>query len=84
MCWPNGLIAANDDYNHRVIVIDPSTKRIVWQYGHTGVAGARPGYLDKPDGIDLLPKTDLVAATAPARKRAALKARSGSVQGHSG
>jgi putative pyrroloquinoline-quinone binding quinoprotein len=65
--WPNGLIAANDDYNHRVIVIDPSTKRIVWQYGHTGVAGARPGYLDKPDGIDLLPKTDLVAATAPAR-----------------
>jgi hypothetical protein len=65
--WPNGLIAANDDDNHRVIVIDPSTKRIVWQYGHTGVAGARPGYLDKPDGIDLLPKTDLVAATAPAR-----------------
>jgi len=53
--WPNGLIAANDDYNHRVIVIDPRTKRIVWQYGHTGIAGRRPGYLDKPDGIDFLP-----------------------------
>jgi outer membrane protein assembly factor BamB len=53
--WPNGLIAANDDYNHRVIVIDPRTKKIVWQYGHTGVAGTAPGYLDKPDGIDLLP-----------------------------
>ena len=53
--WPNGLIAANDDYNQRVIVIDPRTKRIAWQYGHTGVAGSRPGYLDKPDGIDLLP-----------------------------
>jgi hypothetical protein len=53
--WPNGLIAANDDYNQRVIVIDPRTKRIVWQYGHTGVAGRAPGYLDKPDGIDLLP-----------------------------
>jgi hypothetical protein len=53
--WPNGLIAANDDYNERVIVIDPRTKRIVWQYGHTGVAGRSPGYLDKPDGIDLLP-----------------------------
>jgi len=64
--WPNGLIAANDDYNHRVIVIDPRTKRIVWQYGHTGVAGRAPGYLDKPDGIDLLPATDLVPATAPA------------------
>ena len=35
--WPNGMIAANDDYNNRVIVIDPKTKRIVWQYGHTGV-----------------------------------------------
>jgi hypothetical protein len=62
--WPNGLIAANDDYNHRVIVIDPRTKRIVWQYGHTGVAGRRPGYLDKPDGIDLLPG---FAASAPTR-----------------
>jgi hypothetical protein len=61
--WPNGLIAANDDYNHRVIVIDPRTKRIVWQYGHTGVSGARPGYLSKPDGLDLLPATDLVRAS---------------------
>jgi hypothetical protein len=53
--WPNGLIAANDDYNQRVIAIDPRRKRIVWQYGHTGVAGTARGYLDKPDGIDLLP-----------------------------
>jgi outer membrane protein assembly factor BamB len=53
--WPNGMIAANDDYGQRVIVIDPRTKRIVWQYGHTGVASAAPGYLSKPDGIDLLP-----------------------------
>jgi outer membrane protein assembly factor BamB len=52
---PNGYIAANDDYNERVIVIDPRTKRIVWQYGHTGVAGHAPGYLNKPDGLDLLP-----------------------------
>ena len=62
--WPNGLIAANDDYNHRVIVIDPRTKKIVWQYGHTGVAGTAPGYLNKPDGLDLLPASNLVAATA--------------------
>src|SRR5262245_9300527 len=72
--WPNGLIAANDDYNQRVIVIDPRTKRIVWQYGHTGVAGTGPGYLDKPDGIDLLPATDLVPAAAPAKKPAARSA----------
>ena len=61
--WPNGLIAANDDYDHRVIVIDPRTKRIVWQYGHTGVSGSANGYLSKPDGIDLLPATDLVRAS---------------------
>jgi hypothetical protein len=52
---PNGMIASNDDWNHRVILIDPRTKRIVWQYGHTGVPGSGPGYLDKPDGLDLLP-----------------------------
>jgi outer membrane protein assembly factor BamB len=76
--WPNGLIAANDDYNHRVIVIDPRTKRIVWQYGHTGVVGTRPGYLDKPDGIDLLPSavgarpiSSPKAATATVKKPAA-------------
>jgi hypothetical protein len=62
---PNGLIAANDDYNHRVIVIDPRRRRIVWQYGHTGVPGSGPGYLDKPDGLDLLP-----SAIAPVRRRA--------------
>ena len=61
--WPNGLIAANDDYNHRIIVVDPRTKRIVWQYGHTGVAGTAAGFLDKPDGLDLLPGE--VAASAP-------------------
>jgi hypothetical protein len=63
--WPNGLIASNDDYNQRVIVIDPKTKRIVWQYGHTGVAGTRLGYLDKPDGIDLLPSAAIAGTHRP-------------------
>jgi outer membrane protein assembly factor BamB len=52
---PNGDILANDDYNDRVIVVDPATNRIVWQYGHTGVAGTAPGYLNNPDGVDLAP-----------------------------
>ena len=52
---PNGLIAANDDWNHRVIIVNPRTNAIVWQYGRTGVAGLAPGLLDKPDGLDLLP-----------------------------
>jgi hypothetical protein len=52
---PNGMIAATDDWNHRVVIIDPTTKRIVWQYGHDGTAGSAPGYLRKPDGLELLP-----------------------------
>jgi outer membrane protein assembly factor BamB len=52
---PNGDVLANDDYNDRVIVVDPRTNRIVWQYGHTGVAGSTPGYLHIPDGVDVAP-----------------------------
>ena len=61
---PNGDVICNDDYNHRVIVIDPRTDRIVWQYGHTGQAGTAPGYLDTPDGLDLQPPSSLTATHA--------------------
>ncbi|HEV3318684.1 MAG TPA: hypothetical protein VG053_02985 [Solirubrobacteraceae bacterium] len=56
---PNGDILANDDKNQRVIVIDPHTNRIVWQYGHTGVAGSSAGFLSNPDGVDLAPPHSL-------------------------
>jgi hypothetical protein len=52
---PNDMIVATDDWNHRVVVIDPRTKRIVWQYGHDRTPGSAPGYLRKPDGLALLP-----------------------------
>ncbi|HWE63683.1 MAG TPA: hypothetical protein VHB98_18365 [Chloroflexota bacterium] len=52
---PNGLIAANDDWNDRVVLIDPRRQRVVWQYGVTGVPGSAPGYLYIPDGIDFHP-----------------------------
>lgn len=52
---PNGDILLNDDFNHRVIVLDPVRNTIVWQYGHTGQAGSGPGYLDNPDGLDPVP-----------------------------
>jgi hypothetical protein len=57
---PNGDFLLNDDYNDRVIVVDPRTNRIVWQYGHTGVAGSTPGYLSRPDGVDLAPPAALL------------------------
>jgi DNA-binding beta-propeller fold protein YncE len=55
LALPNGTIAATDDWNERVVLIDRANKRIVWQYGHDGKSGLAPGYLNKPDGLDLLP-----------------------------
>jgi outer membrane protein assembly factor BamB len=52
---PNGDVILNDDYNDRVIVVDPRTSRIVWQYGVTNVSGSSAGHLANPDGIDLAP-----------------------------
>jgi len=50
----NHLIAATDDYGQRVVVIDKRTKRIVWQYGHLDQPGSASGFLNKPDGLDLI------------------------------
>ena len=62
---PNGDILVNDDFNDRVIVIDPVTNQIVWQYGHKGVPGTAPGYLNDPDGVDLAPPNSLDITHAP-------------------
>ena len=51
---PGGYIATNDDYRHRVVIINPQTHQIVWQYGRDDRPGTSPGYLNTPDGFDLL------------------------------
>jgi outer membrane protein assembly factor BamB len=51
----NGLIAVNDDFRNRVVVIDPASNQIVWQYGLTDRRGRAAGLLFVPDGIDLKP-----------------------------
>ena len=53
--WPNGMIAITDDWHHRVVVVNPRTKKVVWSYGHLNSPSSAPGYLNKPDGLDLLP-----------------------------
>ena len=58
---PNGDILCNDDFNDRVIVVDPRTNTVVWQYGHTHTPGSQPGYLNIPDGVDLAPPYSLAA-----------------------
>ncbi|HEX4526873.1 MAG TPA: hypothetical protein VH108_09070 [Gaiellaceae bacterium] len=62
-----GLIAINDDYRHRVVIVSIREHRIVWQYGHTDHPGTAPGYLNTPDGLDLLPTKD--AQDSPVRVR---------------
>jgi hypothetical protein len=64
---PSGDIAVNDDYRHRVVIIDPKTKRIVWEYGVDDRKGTAPGYLDTPDGFDLL----LPDGTTPTHRQTA-------------
>jgi hypothetical protein len=51
---PNGIYLVNDDYNHRMVAIDSATGALVWQYGITGQTGTAIGYLNTPDGFDLL------------------------------
>lgn len=53
--WPNGMIAITDDWHHRVVVVNPRTKKVVWSYGHLASPSRASGYLNKPDGLDLLP-----------------------------
>ncbi len=60
----NGDVVVNDDLNHRIIVINPASNRIVWQYGHTRVAGRAPGYLNDPDGLDLVPPASYLIRNA--------------------
>ena len=55
MMLPNGDIAVNDDFNDRVVIIDPARDAIVWQYGHAHIPGTGPGYLNTPDGMDFVP-----------------------------
>ncbi|MHB1713168.1 MAG: hypothetical protein ACYCV7_17575 [Acidimicrobiales bacterium] len=51
---PDGLLMLNDDYNDRIVVIDPATDSVVWQYGLTATPGTATGMLAIPDGFDIL------------------------------
>jgi hypothetical protein len=49
----------SDKVNNRLIVVDPRTNAIVWQYGHTKVPGSTPGFLNNPTGMDLYPPNSM-------------------------
>jgi outer membrane protein assembly factor BamB len=56
---PNGDIMVSDKVNNRLIVVDPRTNKVVWQYGHTKVPGAGAGFLNNPTGMDLYPPNSI-------------------------
>lgn len=66
-----GLIAINDDYRDRVVLVSIRQHRIVWQYGHTDRPGVGPGYLNTPDGLDLLRTRDAQQSRTLVRSLAA-------------
>ena len=52
---PDGTISINDDFRHRIVIVDPATNRIVWQYGTTDRPGRGLNHLNVPDGHQPLP-----------------------------
>ena len=52
---PDGTVVVNDDFRHRIVIIDPKTMKIIWQYGHTDQPGHGAGYLWQPDGHQPIP-----------------------------
>jgi outer membrane protein assembly factor BamB len=51
----DGTVVLNDDFRHRVLLIDPKTGTILWQYGVTDQHGTGANHLFIPDGLDQLP-----------------------------
>jgi DNA-binding beta-propeller fold protein YncE len=60
---PNGDVMVSDKVNNRLIVVDPRTNKVVWQYGHTKVPGAGPGFLNNPTGMDLYSPNSIATKT---------------------
>ena len=50
----NGDVLICDDHNDRILIVQPTgptSGKIVWQYGQTGVAGTAPGQLADASGV---------------------------------
>jgi hypothetical protein len=60
---PNGrqVIATQED-DFAISVIDVARRRIVFHYGHPGVPGAEPNYVDNPDDAMLMPSGEILTA----------------------
>ena len=60
---PDGkTITANDEGRHVIYRIDVATKKVIWSYGHLGIKGSAPGYLNTPDDAYGLANGDILVA----------------------
>jgi outer membrane protein assembly factor BamB len=57
-------IISNQEDNHTIVEIGYPSGRILWQYGHPGIPGSQPGYLDQPDDAYLLRSGTITVADA--------------------
>jgi len=51
---PRGHVLITDQANERIIEVNLTMKKPVWQYGTTGVIGSGPGFLSNPNCAELL------------------------------
>lgn len=49
-------IITNQENNNVISIINFKSDKVVWNYGHPGVPGSRPGYLNTPDDAFLYAK----------------------------
>lgn len=59
---PNHNFLIVDQSNERVIEVDKSSKKIVWQYGQTGVTGIGFNQLNNPNSAELLSNGHILIA----------------------
>jgi hypothetical protein len=59
---PGFSVIITDQVNERIIVVDLFTKRIIWQYGTTGVVGAGANELNNPNSAEVLENGHILIA----------------------
>jgi hypothetical protein len=62
---PGGhAIISNQEDNHQIVMIGYPSGRLIWSYGHPGVKGSAPGYLNTPDDAYKLRNGMVIVADA--------------------
>jgi hypothetical protein len=62
---PGGhAIISNQEDNHQIVMIAYPSGRLIWSYGHPGVKGSAPGYLNTPDDAYKLRNGMVIVADA--------------------